>query len=398
MVELLAWTLVHVIDEASPLAGLDAEGLAARHAQIMVAVSATEEPRWRRCMWGMCSMPATYCSATPSSPRSPPTPPAASVSTSASRDGGAGGPVGGLQPTDASARCCRSLPHRARRSTPGCGVEHQTNSWFGSPESEAPVMPISALRRMCRLSVRVERVADLLVQHREDGLWRPGRTRSPPVFSGSRPSFPRLRHRQGHLQPVRRLRRPAFLFHTDYGDCFRSSCGTERYHRTRPIAMICFGHHEADECGAMNEWLAVAPQAEVATDRACMVSLNDMADKQPRVLTNGETIDLGGESACATWTRRIFRMAGRPECFTRRALGTLLCGDLFTQIGNGAALTSTMWSDRQSPLRMPFGRPAFTRARVPRSVGSPNFRPGRLRLCTDHPSPATGRPHPARPC
>ena len=39
---------------------------------------------------------------------------------------------------------------------------------------------------------------------------------------------------------------------------------------------------EADECGAMNEWLAVASQAEVAHGpTGCLVSLNDMADRAP---------------------------------------------------------------------------------------------------------------------
>ena len=50
----------------------------------------------------------------------------------------------------------------------------------------------------------------------------------------------------------------------------------------------------------------------------CMVSLNDMADRAPRVLGDGEVIDLGGASACATSTRRTPRTAGTPACSTRR--------------------------------------------------------------------------------
>ncbi len=61
------------------------------------------------------------------------------------------------------------------------------------------------------------------------------------------------------------------------------------------LRWITFGHYEADECGAMNEWLAVAPRAEVAHGQiGCLVSLNDMADRAPRVLGDGEVIDLGG--------------------------------------------------------------------------------------------------------
>jgi hypothetical protein len=41
------------------------------------------------------------------------------------------------------------------------------------------------------------------------------------------------------------------------------------------LCWITFGHYEADECGAMNEWLAVASQAEVAHGpTGCLVSLN----------------------------------------------------------------------------------------------------------------------------
>jgi len=45
----------------------------------------------------------------------------------------------------------------------------------------------------------------------------------------------------------------------------------------------------------MNEWLATAPNAEVAHGQVgCFVSLNDMADRAPRSLAGGEVIDLGG--------------------------------------------------------------------------------------------------------
>ena len=61
------------------------------------------------------------------------------------------------------------------------------------------------------------------------------------------------------------------------------------------LRWIAFGHFEADECGAMNEWLAVAPQAQAAHGQTgCLVSLNDFADRAPRVLSDGEVIDLGG--------------------------------------------------------------------------------------------------------
>jgi hypothetical protein len=62
------------------------------------------------------------------------------------------------------------------------------------------------------------------------------------------------------------------------------------------IRWITFGHVESDECGAMNEFLAVAPRAQVAHGAlGCMVSLDDLCDRPPRKLADGEVIDLGGK-------------------------------------------------------------------------------------------------------
>jgi hypothetical protein len=48
------------------------------------------------------------------------------------------------------------------------------------------------------------------------------------------------------------------------------------------LRWIAYGHFEADECGAMNEWLAVAPQAQAAHGQTgCMVSLNDFRSPTP---------------------------------------------------------------------------------------------------------------------
>src|SRR5262250_1757521 len=59
------------------------------------------------------------------------------------------------------------------------------------------------------------------------------------------------------------------------------------------LRWIAYGHFEADECGAMNEWLAAAPQAQAAHGQTgCMVSLNDFADRAPRVLQDREVIEL----------------------------------------------------------------------------------------------------------
>ncbi len=105
------------------------------------------------------------------------------------------------------------------------------------------------------------------------------------------------------------------------------------------LRWIAYGHFEADECGAMNEWLTVAPQAQAAQGQTgCAVSLNDFADRAPRVLADGETIDLGGKRV------RFIDTPHTPHGWDAGVLyeettGTLLCGDLFTQLGNDRALT-----------------------------------------------------------
>ena len=105
------------------------------------------------------------------------------------------------------------------------------------------------------------------------------------------------------------------------------------------IRWIAFGHVEADECGSMNQWLASAPRAQVAHgELGCMVSLNDLADRPPRPLSNGETLDLGGKRVRHLDTPHV------PHGWEARVLyeentGTLFCGDLFTHVGNGPALT-----------------------------------------------------------
>lgn len=106
------------------------------------------------------------------------------------------------------------------------------------------------------------------------------------------------------------------------------------------LRWIAFGHYEADECGAMNEWLAVAPQAQVAHGQTgAMVSLNDMADRPPRILEDGARVELGRGLSVRYLDTPHIPHGWDAGVLHEEASGTLLCGDLFTQIGNGAALT-----------------------------------------------------------
>jgi flavorubredoxin len=130
------------------------------------------------------------------------------------------------------------------------------------------------------------------------------------------------------------------MFHTGLRRMF--ALNREALSRLMPpdrLRWIAFGHFEADECGAMNEWLAIAPQAQPAHGRTgCMVSLNDFADRAPRVLADGEVIELGGKRVRFIDTPHIPHGWDAGVLF-EESTQTLLCGDLFTQLGEGPALT-----------------------------------------------------------
>ena len=106
------------------------------------------------------------------------------------------------------------------------------------------------------------------------------------------------------------------------------------------LRWISFGHVESDECGAMNTWLTAAPDASVTFGGlGCDVSLNDMADRPPRALAEGEVLDLGGKRVRWISTPHVPHGWEAGTLF-EETTGTLLCGDLFTQVGQGPALTT----------------------------------------------------------
>ena len=106
------------------------------------------------------------------------------------------------------------------------------------------------------------------------------------------------------------------------------------------LRWISFGHVESDECGSMNQWLAVAPNAQVAHGAiACMVSLNDLADRPPRVLADGEVLALGGKRVRYIDTPHVPH-AWESGLIFEETTKTLFTGDLFTQLGDGPAIGS----------------------------------------------------------
>jgi flavorubredoxin len=108
------------------------------------------------------------------------------------------------------------------------------------------------------------------------------------------------------------------------------------------LRYVALSHFEADECGSLNDFLAVAPGSEPVCGRvAAMVSISDFSDRLPRALADGEELALGAH------TVRWFDTPHTPhgwDCglMMESKTKTFFCGDLFTQGGAGdVALTES---------------------------------------------------------
>ena len=103
------------------------------------------------------------------------------------------------------------------------------------------------------------------------------------------------------------------------------------------LRYVSFSHFEADECGSLNDWLAVAPHAEpVCGMIAAMTSVNDVADRPPVILSDGQELALGEKRV--RWLDAP-NLPHNWECgyLFEATTRTLLCGDLFTQPGDKPA-------------------------------------------------------------
>jgi flavorubredoxin len=118
--------------------------------------------------------------------------------------------------------------------------------------------------------------------------------------------------------------------------------GLARVMPVNRLRYVALSHFEADECGALNDFLAVAPRAEPVCGRiAAMVSIADYADRPPRALADGESLSLGRHAV--TWLDTP-HLPHAWECgmMMETSTSTFLCGDLFTQGGrNHPPLTSS---------------------------------------------------------
>jgi flavorubredoxin len=107
------------------------------------------------------------------------------------------------------------------------------------------------------------------------------------------------------------------------------------------LRWIGFSHFESDECGALNEWLTVAPHSQaVCSFVGTMVMVNDFADRPARPLNDGEVLETGRHRLRFLATPHV------PHCwdaglFFEENDKTLLCSDLFFHPGDPEPLTES---------------------------------------------------------
>jgi flavorubredoxin len=159
----------------------------------------------------------------------------------------------------------------------------------------------------------------------------------------------------------------ALLFHTGPRQMFPSvSAALAKVMPVERLRYVSFGHWEADESGALNEWLQAAPHAEVAVGTlGTVISGTDQAVRPPRPpLADGEVLDLGGKR---------LRWADTPHVphgwdagvFFEETTETLLCGDLFSHVGAAPALTESDVVGPASAAEDLFGATCLTATTAP---------------------------------
>lgn len=132
------------------------------------------------------------------------------------------------------------------------------------------------------------------------------------------------------------------LFHTGQRMLFPQTVeAIRRVIDPAKLRYISWSHFEADECGALNEFLQVAPQAEpVCGQIGALVNISDFAIRPPKGMADNDLLDLGRRKL------RFFITPHTPHAWDailayEETLGILLASDLFTQFGDPPPTTES---------------------------------------------------------
>lgn len=126
-----------------------------------------------------------------------------------------------------------------------------------------------------------------------------------------------------------------FLMHTGFKHMFPATLeGVAAVLDPATVRWIGFSHFESDECGALNDWLKVAPHAQAACSFVgAMVNVNDFADRPARALNDNEVLEIGQHRLRFLATPHVPH-GWDAGLFFEESKQTLLCSDLFFQPGD----------------------------------------------------------------
>lgn len=166
------------------------------------------------------------------------------------------------------------------------------------------------------------------------------------------------------------------LFHAGMRAMFPQVCAAvARVIDPAALRWVGFSHFEADECGALNDWLQLAPSAQpLCSPLGALVNVNDFALRPARGLAEDEVLTTG---------KYRFRMLGTPHVphgwdasmLFEETRQTLFCSDLFYQSGDVEARTEAdvvgrfregLIKDQQGPFAQVYPYTAHTDASLNR--------------------------------
>lgn len=126
-----------------------------------------------------------------------------------------------------------------------------------------------------------------------------------------------------------------FIMHTGFKKMFSITLeGLASVIDPKKLRWIGFSHFESDECGALNDFLKVAPQAQaVCSMVGAMVMVNDFADRAPRPLNDNEVLEIGRHRLRFLATPHVPH-AWDAGLFFEETDHTFLCSDLFFHPGD----------------------------------------------------------------
>jgi flavorubredoxin len=133
-----------------------------------------------------------------------------------------------------------------------------------------------------------------------------------------------------------------FIMHTGFKKMFPVTLeGVRNVMDPAKLRWIGFSHFESDECGALNDFLKVAPNAQaVCSLVGAMVMVNDFADRSPRALNDGEMLELGQHKLQFLATPHVPH-AWDAGLFFEEKDQMLLCSDLFFHPGDPEPLNES---------------------------------------------------------